>query len=392
MLHTGSCAPAAARRLGSAVTSVAAFLLAAQAASAATLPAGFAETRIASGLSSPTAMTFAPDGRLFVCEQGGRLRVIKNGALLPTPFVSVRVNASGERGLLGVAFDPAFATNRFVYVYYTATTPNIHNRVSRFTANGDVAAAGSERVILDLNPLSSATNHNGGAIHFGPDRRLYVAAGENARGANAQSLDNLLGKILRINGDGSIPADNPFPNASGRNRAIWAMGLRNPFTFAFQPGSGRMFINDVGQSTWEEINVGARGANYGWPATEGRTTDSRFRSPTFAYRNGGASDTTGCAIVGAAFYNPRTRQFPASFVGDYFFADLCSGWIRRLDGNTPRVFARGVGSPVDLAVADDGSLLYLARGGGVVFRVRATSAVAAEEVEPEVEPVVVGVP
>ena len=196
-------------------------------------------------------MQFAPDGRLFVCEQGGRLRVIKNGTLLSAPFVTVTVSATGERGLLGVAFDPNFATNRYVYVYYTATLPAIHNRISRFTANGDVAVAGSETVILELDNLSGATNHNGGALAFGPDGKLYAAVGENAAGANAQSFSNLLGKILRINKDGTIPTDNPiFLTASGRNRAIWALGLRNPFTFAFKPGGAEMFINDVGENTW----------------------------------------------------------------------------------------------------------------------------------------------
>jgi glucose/arabinose dehydrogenase len=165
-------------------------------AAAATLPAGFTETPVASGLASPTAMAFAPDGRLFVCEQGGRLRVIANGALLPTPFLTVTVNASGERGLLGVAFDPAFQLNQYVYVYYTATTPTVHNRISRFTANGNVAVAGSEVVILDLDNLSGATNHNGGALAFGPDGKLYAAVGENANTANAQVLTNLLGKML----------------------------------------------------------------------------------------------------------------------------------------------------------------------------------------------------
>src|SRR5688572_3828434 len=234
---------------------------------AATVPSGFTDTLIAGSLNRPTAMAFAPDGRLFVCEQGGTLRVIKNNALLSTPFVSLTVSSTGERGLLGVAFDPDFSTNRFVYVYYTASTPTIHNRVSRFTASGDVALAGSETILLDLETLS-ATNHNGGAIHFGPDRKLYVGVGENAVGANAQSMNNRLGKMLRINADGSIPTDNPFfTTASGANRAIWALGLRNPFTFAFQPLSGALFINDVGQSSWEEINLGAAGASYGWPTT-----------------------------------------------------------------------------------------------------------------------------
>ena len=149
---------------------------------AASLPSGFNETLVASGLASPTAMQFAPDGRLFVAEQGGRLRVIKNGTLLSTPFVTLNVSSVGERGLLGVAFHPNFASNQYVYVYYTATTPAMHNRISRFTANGDVAVAGSEVVILELDNLSNATNHNGGAIAFGPDGKLYAAVGENANG------------------------------------------------------------------------------------------------------------------------------------------------------------------------------------------------------------------
>jgi glucose/arabinose dehydrogenase/subtilisin family serine protease len=336
------------------------------------LAPGFTASLVANGLNDPTAMAFAPDGRIFVAEQGGRLRVIKNGALLPNEFVAVATDPSGERGLLGVAFDPNFATNQFVYVYYTATTPTIHNRVSRFTASGDVAVAGSETVILELNSLSTAENHNGGAIHFGLDGKLYIGVGENANGANAQTLTNLLGKMLRINPDGSIPSDNPFfASASGVNRAIWALGLRNPFTFAIQPGTGRIFINDVGQNTWEEINDGIAGSNYGWPASEGPTADPSFRSPLFAYGHG-TSPTTGCAIAGGAFYNPPTAQFPSDFVGDFFFADLCSGWIRRFDPVSATVtdFANGISAPVDLQVGADGSLYFLSRGAGAVHAIR----------------------
>jgi glucose/arabinose dehydrogenase len=314
-------------------------------------------------------MQFAPDGRLFVAEQGGQLRVIKNGALLATPFLTVTVSSVGERGLLGVAFDPNFATNHFVYIYYTATTPAIHNRISRFTATGDVAVAGSEVVIFELDDLSSATNHNGGALSFGPDGKLYAAVGENANGANAQTLANVLGKMLRLNPDGSIPTDNPFfSSATGKNRAIWALGLRNPFTFAFHPGVNQMFINDVGQNTWEEINDGLAAANYGWPTTEGTTTDPRFVSPRYAYDHSNGS----CAITGGAFYAPATPQFPADYLHDYFFADYCGGWIRKLDpsnGNAVVTFATGIPSPVDLKVSDDGALYYLARGSGSVFRV-----------------------
>lgn len=336
---------------------------------AATLPAGFTESAI-SGLSGPTAMQIAPDGRIFVCEQGGALRVIKNGALLTAPFVTLSVDPSGERGLLGIAFDPNFATNNFLYLYYTVPSTPRRNRVSRFTANGDVVVPGSEAIIWQLDTLSGATNHNGGAIHFGPDGKLYIAVGENATGSNAQTFANMLGKVLRINSDGTIPTDNPFFNtASGNNRSIWALGLRNPFTFAFQPGTGRMFINDVGESAWEEINDGIAGSNYGWPNTEGVTTNPLFRSPLFAYNH-----SEGCAIAGGAFYNPTTVQFPPSFVGRYFFADLCGGWIRSFDPATSTVlnFAAGISNPVDLKVGTDGSLYYLARGSGAVFRVQFT--------------------
>jgi glucose/arabinose dehydrogenase len=343
------------------------------AVNAATLPPGFTETSI-NGLSNPTAMELAPDGRIFVCEQGGALRVIKNGVLLSTPFLTLSVDPTGERGLLGIAFDPNFATNHFLYVYYTVPTTPRHNRVSRFTANGDVAIAGSETVILELDNLSSATNHNGGAIHFGPDGKLFVAVGENANGSNAQTLSNRLGKVLRINSDGTIPGDNPFFNtAAGANRSIWALGLRNPFTFAFQPGTGRLFINDVGEVTWEEINDGIAGSNYGWPTTEGVTSNPLFRSPLFVYGHG-SSATTGCAIAGGAFYNPASVQFPADFVGKYFFADLCSGWIRVFNPATGTAsgFATNISNPVDLKVGADGSLYYLARGSSAVFRVQFT--------------------
>jgi hypothetical protein len=217
----------------------------------------------------------------------------------------------------------------------------------------------------------SATNHNGGAIHFGPDGTLFVAVGENATPSNAQTLTNRLGKILRINPDGSIPTDNPFyAVATGANRSIWALGLRNPFTFAFQPVSGTMFVNDVGQSSWEEINRGVAGANYGWPATEGPTGDPRFNSPIHAYTHG-----EGCAISGGAFYNPATALFPAQYIGTYFFADFCGGWIRGRAPGTGAIaeLAADIASPVDLLVAEDGSLYYLARGSGattgVLYRI-----------------------
>jgi glucose/arabinose dehydrogenase len=236
-----------------------------------------------------------------------------------------------------------------------------------------VASPGSETVILDLNNLSSASNHNGGSIHFGQDGKLYAGVGENANSANAQTLTNLLGKVLRLNADGSIPTDNPFYNsAMGVNRAIWALGLRNPFTFAVQPGTGRIFIDDVGENTWEEINDGVAGANYGWSNCEGACspTNPSFRDPIYQY-----SHANGCAITGGTFYNPATAQFPSEYTGVYFFADLCGGWIQLLDpanNNQVSPFATGLVNPVDLKVGADGSLYYLDRGAGTVGRVQFT--------------------
>ncbi|MEO8018019.1 MAG: PQQ-dependent sugar dehydrogenase, partial [Pseudomonadota bacterium] len=344
-------------------------------ARAATLPGGFAETRVATGLASPTTMAVAPDGRIFVSQQTGALRVIKNNVLLAQPFVTLSVNSSGERGLLGIAFDPNFDTNNFIYLYYTTSTSPIHNRVSRFTANAanpDVAAAGSEVQILNLPTLSSATNHNGGGLHFGTDGKLYISVGENANSANAQSFTTTLGKILRINADGSIPSDNPFlSQTTGMNQAIWARGLRNPFTFAVDRTNGRIHINDVGQDSWEEVNQAIAGSNYGWPQTEGNTPSgvTGVRYPIYTYQNAGSF----CAIVGASFYRPTSAIFPAEYAGRYFFGDYCGGFIRMLSPpnySTATDFATGISSLVDIQAHPDGSLYYLARGnGGEVFRV-----------------------
>ena len=333
-----------------------------------------------SGLLNPTAMEFAPDGRLFVTLQGGQLRVIKNDVLLSTPFLTLTVDSSGERGLLGVTIDPDFANNQFIYVFYTATTPAAHNRISRFKANGDVVdTAVAEVVLLDFDNLSTATNHNGGAIHFGLDGKLYAAHGDNANGSNAQTLGNLLGKIIRMNPvsdpTAQVPTDNPFfSTATGKNRLIWTLGLRNPFTFSVQPGTGLTYVNDVGQSAWEEINDARAGRNFGWPTTEGAFNASsfpQFTNPAFAYGHG-AVPPAGCAITGGAFYNVSTPTFPFVFQGKYFFADYCSGWIYYIDPASPASatpFAASISAPVDLKVGSDGSLYYLARGTGSVGRI-----------------------
>jgi glucose/arabinose dehydrogenase len=358
------------------------------------LPPGFTETAVATGLSNPTAMEFAPNGDLWVLEQGGGLKRFRPGSTTADVVANIAnlgLDSQGERGLLGIAFDPNYSSDKWIYLYYTSTSGGSHNRISRFTVDDSNPAhyalvdttpnpaVYDEVQILNLDPLSSATNHNGGAIHFGPDGKLYVAVGENANGANSQSLSNRLGKILRINPDGSIPSDNPtsFPGISGTtagaNRAIWAVGLRNPYTFTFQPGTGQMFINDVGQNTWEEIDVGGAGRNYGWPTTEGDFSPSQFPNftrPMYTYSHG-TGTFQGDAITGGAFYNPATNQFPADYAGDYFFGDYVNNWIHVVnsDGSGVRQFATGAPGVVDLRVTGDGSLYYLARNAGTVYRV-----------------------
>jgi glucose/arabinose dehydrogenase len=363
---------------------------------AVVVPAGFTDEPYANGLSNATAMEFAPDGRLFVTQQNGSLRVIEaEGNLLTTSFVSLDVDSVGERGLLGIAFDPSFATSGFVYVYYTVPngpdgSSGAFNRVSRLTAvdadgnagngyqPGNTAVPGSESVLLTLNPLSGATNHNGGALHFGPDGKLYLAVGENANSSNAQTLNNFLGKILRMNVNGSAPADNPFndadANPSEPSDYIWAMGLRNPFTTAFDPVTGRFHINDVGEATWEEVNEGIRGANYGWPTYEGPENDPNFGTPPiFAYTHAASGNNGGNVISGGTFYRPAVETFPNQYQGDYFFADAQRGWIRSYDVSTATaaLFATGASYPVDLKTGNDGALYYLERGSGSVRRIRA---------------------
>jgi glucose/arabinose dehydrogenase len=351
----------------------------------ATGPAGFTISQWGGSIASPTQMAFAPDGRLFVSQQNGQLRVIQNNQLLSTPFLSLTVDSNGERGLLGVAFDPSFESNRFIYVYYTVPGSPAHNRVSRFTAdanNPNVAQAGSETVLLDLNSLSSATNHNGGGLHFGTDGKLYISVGENANGANAQSFGNLLGKLLRMNKDGTIPSDNPYFNDSavtGQNKLIYDLGLRNPFTFAVQPGTGKIFINDVGQSTWEEINVANPHKNLGWQIIEGfRTTQTPpadYQDPLFVYDHSNGQT----AITGGTFYNPPAinQILGSTYVGKYFFNDLGAGWTHYIDPNNPGTvannFITGESSPVDIQVGLDGALFFLQHSGtSGVYRVAPT--------------------
>lgn len=335
-------------------------------ARAIVLPPGFTDELLAGGLN-PTTMAFAPDGRLFLNEKDGRVRVFKGASLLERPFATVVTDPFNERGLLGIAFDPDFPSNRHVYVLYTTKGAPVRHRISRFTADGDVAA-GPETPIFEIDGVSDNGNHNGGTIAFGPDGKLYVSLGNNAVGSTSQSLGSLYGKLLRINPDGSIPADNPFAaSAEGRLKAVWALGFRNAYTFAIQSGTGRVFMNDVGGSAFEEVTAVERGDNGGFPAVEGNsgTAPARpgsYRAPLFTWSHTGNA----CAITGGAFFQPSKSTFPPEFTGRYLAADYCGGWIKWGDpakGGALADFASGIPGPVNLQAGPDGNLYYLSRGG-----------------------------
>ncbi|GEM_PF-1755052 len=324
----------------------------------AQLPADFEEKLVAGNLGPSIAMAFAPDGRLFISDKTGKIRILKNGAVLTKPFLELPVILEGERGLQGIAFDPNFASNHYLYVFYTYAVGPV-NRISRFTAGPlkpDVVEPGSEVVLVDS--IATAIWHNGGALHFGRDGMLYASTGDALQPQWAQSLARLEGKILRLDPSSYpniIPADNPFVGVAGARGEIWALGLRNPFTFGIDPATGMIFFNDVGEASWEEVNLGRSGANYGWPLCEGQCADTSFQKPAYAYNH-----DEGRAITGGAFY--RGSQFPAEYSGDYFFADFTGNWIKRLKVSTNVVttFATKVNTaPIDIDIGPDGSLYFL---------------------------------
>jgi len=343
---------------------------------------------ITSGLSSPVFLAQPlDDGRIFVVEQSGRIRVIRNGVLQSTPFLDItgRVLSGGERGLLSVAFHPQYATNHFFYVYFTTQT-NGDIRIERFTttANPEVADPASSKLIL-TTAHNLQSNHNGGLLAFGPDGGLYAGLGDVGGGGdpygNGQNFNALLGSLLRLDVDHgdpySIPGNNPFVNQPNRRGEIWAKGLRNPWRYAFDATTNLLYIADVGQGAHEEVDVvpaDQGGINYGWNIMEGAScynaatcNQTGLQLPIIDYGHNGP-----CSITGGYVY--RGSAIPA-IRGHYFYSDFCAGFLKsfRYENGvavdqkdwgltTPSVTSFGVDFGGELYMISGNNILKIAQG------------------------------
>ena len=366
----------------------------------------------------PVGLAFAPDGRMFIWQENGIVRIYKNGALVTTPFLNIqsRVNTVNDRGLLGFALDPNFSTNGYVYLAYTYEpngNPNDPapktNRLTRMQAdpsNPDIVLANSETVLLGSIGTAPCSNypdgadcigsdsdsHSAGMIRFAPDGKMFVSFGDGASynyadrlALRAQNLNRYEGKMLRLNRDGTAPSDNPFYDGTNSARSkIYSYGLRNPYRFALHPTTGEPYIGDVGWNNWEEQNRG-RGANFGWACFEGNDPQPQYQAnfstecrsisaasvtkPLYTY-----SHAVGAAAIGGAFYTGT--QYPTQYRNNYFFADYVGDWIRRMtfdsSGNVVSVqtFATGLSGLVMLEMGPDGALYYISLETGQVRRLR----------------------
>ena len=349
-------------------------------------PENYRWTPVASGLTRPTDLTAAGDGsgRLFVLEQSGRILILQGGSLLPDPFLDIRDrvgSAGNEQGLLGIAFSPEYRSNGTFYVNYTDLNGN--TVIARYHVSGDANRAdpSSEEALIHVS--QPYTNHNGGGLAFGPDGDLYIGLGDGGSQGdpqgNGQSLHTLLGKLLRIDVNQSpgyrIPADNPFANGGG-NPEIWAYGLRNPWRFSFDRVTGDLYIGDVGQNRWEEIDFlpagSPGGANFGWNYREGThpyqgepPSGLALLDPIYEYDH-----SQGCSVTGGAVY--RGQMLP-EWQGIYFFGDYCRGTVwgayRDAQGvwQVKSLFETGVYIS-SFGQDEEGEIYLLDQGNGQVLR------------------------
>ena len=348
------------------------FLLPATGRTATYSIAGFSDTPVVTGLSQPTAFTWTPDGRMLVLEKIGRVRIVVNGVLQATPAldISASVDSGSEKGLLGICLHPGFTSNGYVYLYYTNRVPQ--NRISRFTMSGNGLDPASETVILDHIDATNG-NHNGGNVAIGPDGKLWAAPGDSGTGgAKSQDLSvgSLNGKVLRMELDGSPAAENPFLADPAKEPRIWAYGFRNPWRFTFRPSNGSLYVSDVGQSTYEEIDVVTAGGNYGWPMAEGTLGGcAGCIAPVFEYDR-----SVGQAIIGGVFVTGGL--YPAFLRGKYVFGDYVSSWIRYLEFSPGDAvvgglqnFASSAEGPVQFGMGPDQAIYYAAINAGKIYRI-----------------------
>jgi glucose/arabinose dehydrogenase len=341
---------------------------------------------VASGLASPLYVTApAGDSRLFVVEQHGRIRIIKNGQLLPTPFLDItpQVGTENEQGLLSVAFHPSYATNGFFYIFYKDL--DRVTRIERYSVSSDpdVADEGSSKLILAFpGPTPS---HNGGLALFGPDGMLYIGTGDGGEvgdpQANGQNLGLLLGKILRIDVDHGdpyeIPADNPFVGRAEARGEIWAYGLRNPWRFSFDKRGGVLYIADVGNELFEEVNVvpsNASGINYGWNTMEGSScfitpncSRTGLQLPALVYDHSNGA----CSVIGGYVYRGAITN---GLIGHYFYSDYCAGFLKSFRyqkgvATDQRTYDVGNIGLVTSFGEDSGGELYMTAANGRVYRI-----------------------
>jgi glucose/arabinose dehydrogenase len=393
---------------------------------ATTVIPGFREHVVTSGLTVPTAFAFLPDGRVIVTQKDGRVFLVTEGAPLTSAALTLQPSEENERGISGVTVDPNFASNGYIYVYYTTSEQSCvgptcdqasrdatqgqafagpTNRVSRFIVTGDTIDPYSEVVMLDGIPSDSGY-HNAGCMAFGPDGFLYVTTGDGGETpAHAQDLGSLSGKVLRITANGSVPPDNPYVGVPGARPEVWALGFRNPWKFTFDE-RGRLLLGDVGENDWEEVNIVTRGGNYGWPWFEGpeltdagrealgddagaallassnqpsaasarrpprrsRVAETHYIPPAYTYPHDGLSEAI---ILGAV--PGSVSSYPEMYRQRLFFADLIQEhvWSITLDGDgTPAVqpFADGVGLTTQLKGGPDGNVWFVSFSRGVLAR------------------------
>ena len=344
------------------------------------LPRGFQVTTYAEGLVAPVALAMADDGRLFVSEKNGAIRVVEpGGALREAPFATLEVNTIGENGLLGLTLDPNFAANGRLYVMGAISPQEQH--IVRFT---DVDGFGADPFVIRASIPAGMLLHSGGGLAFGPDGKLYFSVGDTTDAEAAQDLKSLAGKLCRINPDGNIPDDNPFLTPTGSPRAVYALGFRNPFRFSFAP-DGRLFVFDVGSDNpqrREEINLVRAGDNCGWPLVEGsvgRDEHPDLVYPLFEYTEQGQ------AITGGVYYTGD--QFPAEYRGALFHLEFVYNrvFVLTFDGDQVaghELFAEVEDGPVDITQGPDGSLYFSEIYTGTVKRIQYVGDVDAGPDEP----------